>query len=124
VRKRLVGATSEASSSPSAAEQAVAFVVAARREAVAAVAAMTVPSGAAATQATLVSAFRLSLESDLLYQRWISTRSAVTLGQAQANDKATVVVKGRWDQPMCRKPVSGKALRLMPPTGIEPVHAV
>jgi hypothetical protein len=25
---------------------------------------------------------------------------------------------------MCRKPVSGKALRLMPPTGIEPVHAV
>lgn len=96
VRKQLVAAVAEANSNRAAAQQAVALVVASRQDEVASAEAMSVPAGAAATQSAFVRAFRLSLVSDLLYQRWVNTRSQAVLGQAQANDTGTVSAKAAF----------------------------
>jgi S1-C subfamily serine protease len=96
VRKQLVDAVSSAQSNPAAAAASLASIVAARRDEVALATAMTAPPDAESTQAALVHAFRLSLVSDLLYQRWINGGSAATLDRAQANDRVTVKAKAAF----------------------------
>ncbi|HET7127923.1 MAG TPA: trypsin-like peptidase domain-containing protein, partial [Gaiellaceae bacterium] len=93
VRKQLVAAVSEASSNRSGAQQALALVIAARRDELDAARNAAVPSGAEETQAAFVRAFRLSLTSDLLYQQWIKAGSSTSLKRAQANDKLAVAAK-------------------------------
>lgn len=96
VRKQLVSAIAQDGSAAGVAGQTLASVVAARRAEVATAEAMSFPQGAAATQASLVRAFRLSLASDLLYQRWVNTQSQPALAQAQANDTTTVAAKATF----------------------------
>jgi len=96
VRKQLVAAIADVNTQPAAARQTLAAVVAERRDEAATAEAMASPSGAAATQAALVRAFRLSLTSDLLYQQWAYSRSQALLAQAQANDTVTVEAKSAF----------------------------
>jgi len=96
VRKQLVAAVSEASTNQAAAQQALALVVAARRDELDAASNAAVPSGAEQTQAAFVRAFQLSLTSDLLYQRWIDAGSSAALARAQANDQLAVAAKARF----------------------------
>lgn len=96
VRKQLVAALSEANTNLQAAQQALELIVAARRDELASALAAAVPSEATATQAAFVHAFKLSLDSDLLYQQWLASRSADVLSRAEANDTVTVAAKAHF----------------------------
>jgi hypothetical protein len=96
VRKQLVSAISEANNNPQAAQQALALIVAARRDELASAVSAAVPAEATETQQAFVHAFTLSLGSDLLYQRWLTTRSAGLFSQAQSNDILTVAAKAQF----------------------------
>ena len=96
VRQQLVTAIAEAHANRSAAQQALALVIAARRDELASAVGAAVPSAAQDTQVSFVRAFRVSLTSDVLYQRWLSTNSAGVLQQAQANDKLAVIAKAQF----------------------------